>query len=146
MVKRSLSRSVAVASVIALLGCGRQPQAQLSGTVAYEGRTLTSGTVMAFGADGKPRYGQIANDGHYTIEAIPPGPVLLAVTSPDPNAEIEQRPRGTIITEPAHEPVPLPNRAGQWFPIPSRYAATSTSHLQCDAHDGANKFDVQLTK
>jgi hypothetical protein len=126
-----------------LAGC-RGAQSQVSGTVSYENVPLASGTVMAVGKDGVPHYGAIAANGQYKIEGLPAGSAICAVTSPDPNAVLVQRPRGSAPSLPS--PDTAPPAAGKWFAIPDRYSATSLSKLQCELQPGANQFDIKLTK
>jgi len=133
-----LASFCAVLSLVLLGGCGA-PQAQITGTVTFEDRPVTSGTVMAVGKDGVPHYGQIAENGRFLVASVPPGAVQWAVTSPDPSAEIVPLPA-------PGQPLP-PDRAStdaKWFPIPDRYAITSRADLQSNAQPGPNQFDIRL--
>jgi hypothetical protein len=94
---------------------------------------------MAVGKDGVPHYGQIADDGRFKVDALPPGAVLWAVTSPDPSAEIAPLPT------PGHPLPPEPaSTDSKWFPIPDRYALTSRADLQSKVQPGPNRFDIRL--
>ena len=129
-----------LASMTFLAGCGAR-QTQVSGTITFDDRPLASGTVMAVGSDGEPRYSEIDDSGQYAIDSLPSGVIIWAVTCPDPNAKIVLRP-------PPDQPFVAapPSPAGNWFTIPERYEATSTSHLRCQLQRGHNRFDIKLTK
>jgi hypothetical protein len=126
---------------VATLACGgcSAPQADVTGVVTFEGRPLAIGGVMAVGVDGVPHYGAIGKDGRYALGGLPVGGAVWAVTSPDPDAPVVERPRDS-------DPPPPPAAHGEWFPIPDRYSATSLSGLENELVAGANTFDIRLTK
>ena len=64
-------------------GCSKR--ATVTGTVTYQGRPVTYGSVIFLNADNTARSGAIAADGHYTIEGVPLGTVKIAVISRDPS-------------------------------------------------------------
>jgi hypothetical protein len=135
-------RRLWIGALLLASGCGA-PKADVSGTVTYEDRQLSSGTVLAVSKDGTTHYGQISSDGHYSLSALPTGDTIWAVTSPDPSAPLVARPPGSEVVLP-HTTSPPPS--GKWFPIPDRYEATSTSNLKNELKAGPNKFDIRLTK
>jgi len=70
---------------IGVRGCSRDDTVTLTGKVAAkDGRPVTWGTVSVVAADDKLYSAPIRPDGTYQIVGLPPGPVRLAVTSPDP--------------------------------------------------------------
>ncbi|HEY1603413.1 MAG TPA: hypothetical protein VGG64_27665 [Pirellulales bacterium] len=115
----------------------------VSGTVTFGDRPVTSGTVMAVGKDGVPHYGDIAATGDYKIEKLPRGKIIWAVTSPDPTAAIVPRPPfdQPSITAPA-----TPKPHGAWFPIPDRYTLTSLADLRCELQSSSQRYDIKLTE
>jgi hypothetical protein len=130
------------ALVLLAAGCG-DPKSEVTGTVTYEDCPLSSGTVLAVSSDGTTHYGRISPGGHYSLTALPTGTIIWAVTSPDPDAPIVERQRGTEVELPRTTSPPSP---GKWFPIPDRYESTSTSKLKSELKPGPNKFDIRLTK
>ena len=75
---------LAGASLLAFGGCGGAETHELSGTVTSGGKPVTWGTVTVIGSDNQPRSAPIRPDGTYTVAGLPPGPVRVAVTSPNP--------------------------------------------------------------
>ncbi|MFM8704243.1 MAG: carboxypeptidase-like regulatory domain-containing protein, partial [Planctomycetia bacterium] len=62
----------------------------LSGTVTAQGKTVVFGTVTAITADQRTFTVPINADGTYVLKDLPPGPVRLAVSSPNPRPVTEQ--------------------------------------------------------
>jgi hypothetical protein len=142
VVKLLLPSYFAALAFSALLsGCGA-PTGNVSGMVTYDDRPVTSGTVMAVGKDGVPRYGDIAATGDYKIEGLPRGKIIWAVTSPDPNATIVPRP---LPDQASVAAAATPKPHGAWFPIPDRYAITSLSDLRYELESNSQQYDIKLT-
>ena len=87
-------------------GCGPSP-GEISGTVTFQGKTLASGTVIIVGSDLLTYYGNIEDDGTYTVAKVPTGPAKIVVFSP-----------------PAFRADPK-----KWFPLPKKYEEFETSGL-----------------
>lgn len=62
----------------------------LSGTVTAQGKPVVFGTVTAITADQRTFTVPINADGTYVLKDLPPGPVRLAVSSPNPRPVTEQ--------------------------------------------------------
>src|SRR5437763_1576316 len=62
----------------------RAGKGDLSGTVLFEGQPVACGSVVAVGADKRPRTAAIQPNGAYAFEALPAGTVSFAVHSPNP--------------------------------------------------------------
>lgn len=65
---------------------GRTPSTSVSGTVTSDGRPVVFGTVTLLAVDRRAYSASIGADGHFTVANVPPGPVQIAVSSPDPTA------------------------------------------------------------
>src|SRR5205085_1349801 len=101
--------------LVALGGCGSST-ATLTGKVSYQGHPVTSGAVTALCDDGTAREGVIRPDGTYAIEGIKPGPVKLAVRSPNP---ARSRSILTASARPRRGRTAAANTdAPGWFPLP----------------------------
>ena len=59
----------------------------LTGTVMSGGRPVTFGTVTVIAADQKVYQAPIRPDGRYELKGLPPGPVRVAVNSPNPRPQ-----------------------------------------------------------
>src|SRR5215510_9764913 len=65
-----------------------QPRGTLMGTVAFNGKPVVIGTVIANCADGLQRSARIDGQGGYLIENVPQGKVQVGVISRDPSKSI----------------------------------------------------------
>lgn len=63
----------------------------LTGTITAQGKPVVFGTVTAITADRRTFTVPINADGTYVLEDLPPGPVRIAVSSPNPRPVTEQR-------------------------------------------------------
>jgi hypothetical protein len=126
-----LAALVAVAS-----GCGPSI-GSLSGKVTYQGKELTTGSVLLLGSDGIPLTAPIGPDGSYRFDSVPVGPARLGVSSPDPVVEKQKiaawsRGRGRVKDRGEKQkpaPAPTASRSG-WFRIPARFATPELSGLE----------------
>jgi hypothetical protein len=108
---------------------------------------------MLIGADGAPHYGQIQEDGSFTVAGVPVGEVRATVASPNPGSASG---RGGNIRR--ADPETGRGIAGgsvrsgdygvpavhNWFRVPDRYADLETSGLSLIIVPGTNHFDVVL--
>jgi hypothetical protein len=62
----------------------------LKGRVSVAGRPVTHGTVTALTSGGTVLSAQIQPDGSYEFPDVPPGPVQLAVSSPEPRSVFQK--------------------------------------------------------
>jgi hypothetical protein len=122
-----------------LVGCGQDgPRTHLvKGTVSYQGKPLTLGTVMFVPADGPATAGTINADGTYSLESVP-GKQRVSVTAvppvqggrPDPSREGGYDYTGATI---------LPSL------IPEKFGNYATSGLEVEVQPIAeNKIDLEL--
>lgn len=84
---------VAVAAVVVfiLLAWGwnwlaARGKSTLQGRVSVAGRAVTFGTVTVMTADGETLSAPIQPDGTYLLPHVPPGPIRMAVSSPEPKS------------------------------------------------------------
>jgi hypothetical protein len=134
--------------LLALLttGCLRR-KGELSGQVSYQGKPLTSGSVVVVGEDNMPLRAAIGADGRYTVVGVPIGEVRVAVHSPNPSRRVSAKdpkqkrpPRPGVRPVPPPEPPPPPG----WFPIPTRYGDLDKSELRTTVKAGPNSYDIPL--
>jgi hypothetical protein len=132
--------------LLIVTGCG-PAKTEVSGTVRYQGKPLTSGNVLVVDADGMTYAAPIRSEGSYTARDIPVGPVRFAVlvSSKHENGgkllkrePRERRRQSTSLTRrQSSSPPPKPL-------LPPRYAAVGTSGLSTILSPGANTFDLDL--
>jgi hypothetical protein len=106
----------------ALLGCGEDRKPELSGTVKYDGKPLTSGTVWLVGEDGSKWPSGIGPKGEYAVLGVPPGKAAIYVES--------------------HSRTPKGMGGGPAFPLPKCYSNAKTSGLEVTVTGRDQKFDV----
>src|SRR5436305_5386198 len=130
----------------ALSGCGGGT-ATLSGKVTYQGRTVTSGSVIVVHEDGTGRVGVIEPDGTYTVEGVKRGHVKIGVFSPDP-----AHARSVLTPDANHakaartptkggRPAAKPKAAG-WFPLPHSLGDPDKSGLTCEVTASHVEHDI----
>src|SRR4029077_6705571 len=104
---------------LAITGCGAGT-GDVTGTVTYQGKTVASGTVLIVGSDSLPYYGNIQDDGTYTVPKVPTGPAKIAVLSPGPdagkNVEAILRVTKRGVEGPAR-PLAFRGDPKKWFPL-----------------------------
>ena len=74
--------AVVAAGLLLFGGCPADPATTLTGTITSGGKPVASGTVTAVAADNRTFQVPIRPDGSYAFTGLPPGPVRVAVTSP----------------------------------------------------------------
>lgn len=87
---------------------GRSP---LQGRVNVAGRPVMFGTVTVVAADGTTLTTTIQPDGRYLLPHVPPGPVRIAVSSPDPQTVFQK-----AVANPSSAPPRDPGAAGRGRP------------------------------
>jgi len=119
-----------------LAGCGGG-RGDLSGTVTYGGKAITSGSVTALGSDGIARTGSIEKDGSYSVKGVAAGDVKLSVASPDPvTTQKKARKKNEAV-------VPV-DKTG-WVPISDKYGDIEKSGLNCTVQANTDtKFNIDL--
>jgi len=79
-----------VASVLAFFFVEIPGGDELTGSVTAGGRPVVYGTVTVVASDDRVYTASIREDGTYRIPAVPPGPVRVAVSSPNPRSIVER--------------------------------------------------------
>ena len=82
--------AIILVSAFVCCGCGAG-RGDIMGKVTQKQRPVVFGTVLVVGGDGLPHFGPIQEDGSYTVEDVPAGPVRIAVNSPDPTTPLFNR-------------------------------------------------------
>ena len=122
---------------------GSQGGGDVSGTVTFNGRPVTSGTVQAVPADGVVREAAIGPDGSYALPDLPVGDMRVAVVSDDPRRFAA----GMMIRREGVDPKQYEGAAAPpgWFPLPAAYADLNTASLAYPVAAGANTIPIELT-
>ena len=127
-------------------GCGGGG-VDVAGTVTYQGKPLSYGTVVLVGSDGLPKSGQVGPGGAFTVQGVPPGTAKVAVSSPRPpgmpdpaRPEPGAKGRDADLLDgktPRPEPPPAATAiiAG-WTPIPDDYGDPLKSKLTVEIKAG----------
>jgi hypothetical protein len=124
-----------------LAGCGGGTGG-LRGRVTVQGKSVVSGTVQVYAADGSVHTGDIGADGRYEVRGIPTGPARIAVNSAD-------RTQKTSLEKVSHGPraKDTGGRGGNppgWFPLDSKYADPAKSGIKADVAGGTREFNIEL--
>lgn len=146
------SRRLAVLIVVLLLtasGCGSKT-ATVKGTVRYRNRTLPTGTVSFYCANGEIISALIGADGSYQVPRLAPGPARVAVIS---HSHV---PQGLQVSQPplVRAPAANPSGAGRVpsnaiptqfaTPIPEKYNRPDSSGLAFVLNVGEQTLDIDL--
>jgi hypothetical protein len=134
--------------LVLLGGCGDRA-ATLSGNVTYQGRTVTSGSVIVVNADGTAKSGVIEPDGTYTVEGVKLGRVKIGVFSPDPaharSILKADENRAKTVRRTAKKARPAGKAAaGGWFPLPHNLGDPDKSGLACDVTESHIQHDIDM--
>jgi hypothetical protein len=122
------------------LGCGPR-RVQVTGTVRFKGKPLPSARVSFFSPDNQVESAFVETDGTYTMARALVGPTNVTVQTPGrppgPPFDMPQSKMGP----PGHaERIP----AGQYVPIPHRYADPKTSGLTCQVEKHGQVYEINL--
>lgn len=125
----------AVVIVAAVVGCGDFPRGSLHGTITFRGEPLAGATVMFFGRDNQVYRADLSKEGGYTIDAVPLGPLRVAVQQflpsvtprPDPPPGGPRKPEMGEARDAAWKP---PEVSAEDSPrVPASYGDPGTSGL-----------------
>jgi hypothetical protein len=132
--------------LLVVSGCG-PAKTEVSGTVRYQGKLLTSGHVLVVDADDMPHSSPISGEGSYTAREVPVGPVRFAVQirnkrdnvgKPRKREPGERRGRSDLVNKHKDNGTPAKSL------LPSRYASPTTSGLSTTLKPEPNTFDLDL--
>jgi hypothetical protein len=110
---------------------------EVSGTITFKDRTLTSGSVIFVGQDGESSSSAIAEDGSYRIENAPLGPVTIAVASHP------RQPPG-LMNSPGKAAALREDPKDGTVKIPQKYEDHKTSGLAYTVERGSHTFNIDL--
>jgi hypothetical protein len=147
---RALTLLVAAAVGLGTAGCSK-PVGSLSGKVTYKGKEVKGGNVIFLKADGQTVWAPIKEDGTYSVDKIPAGPVKVGVetSSLKPKNAPGQAPRRSnpapadAQNQPKQmdDPVELAKR---YVAIPDKYEDPKTSGKEYTVTPGKQTFDIPL--
>jgi hypothetical protein len=113
------------------VGCGQSDgQTTVIGTIAYNGKPVTSGIINFLKQGGRPEGGGISADGSYSF-ALPPGDYQVRIDSPPP------------LPEGWKEGQPLPKLPPRQ--LPEKYASYSTSGLNASVTGNDDPQTIDFT-
>jgi hypothetical protein len=124
--------------LMAASGCGERA-GSVEGTVTFQGKPLSSGSIVFYADDDQNDSGHIA-DGKYTVGRVPVGDVKVVVMS-FPVGEATKLPKGKETTKPGDPP---PAKAEKFVPIPAKYSSRETTDLKYKITGGSQKIDIDL--
>ncbi len=122
----SAGRLALAASVLLLAGCAGK--GQVSGTVKYKGKPLTTGTITFYDRANQAVSSAIGKDGTYSVEQVAAGPVKVAVVMPMAIYMAGEKP-------PPGPPPPT---------LPAKYSDPEQSGLGWEVKSGAQTRDFNL--
>jgi hypothetical protein len=121
---------------LALLGCGPSVT-EVSGSVTFKDRILSSGSVTFVGQDGESSSSAIAEDGSYRIENAPIGSVRIAVAS-------HPRVPPGLMNSPGKASASREDPKDGTVKIPQKYEDHETSGLAYTVERGSHTFNIDL--
>ena len=126
-----------------LLICGCGGNATVRGTIRYQGRPVTHGSVTFVDAAGDAHSGAIGTDGSYQVDGVGRGLGKIGVISRDPTKAARHQ-----VDQPAAKPKKSSNekkpRSDGWFPLPSKYENARDSGLTCTVGSSRVDHDIDL--
>jgi hypothetical protein len=125
--------------ILGASGCGLAygGVGQVTGTVTFKGKPLTSGDVLFVSEDGKKHWAVLGPQGVYTIKNVPTGLAKIAVV---PRSRVPDGLMGTPGKGRAGKPRP----ANPYTDIPARYKSPEKSGLTYTVEPGRQTFDIPL--
>jgi hypothetical protein len=106
-------------AAVVCMGCGVKT-GDVSGTVTYQGKRLSTGSVTFVNAGKEPVGTSAIQDGHDTLSRVPVGPVTILVTTPP----VPSRKRSPAPTAPRQNTTQGPSAPGVF----DRKAEDASSH------------------
>jgi hypothetical protein len=133
--------------LLGLSGCASK--GAVSGTVYLEDKPLKGGTVVFISVEGKSSArADIAENGSYKVDKIPPGKVKITVDTSWLNTGNKARvPQGKFPTDkpnPYNRP-PKSDLSARYVEIPEVYADSEKTPLTFDVKGGNQTYDIKLS-
>src|SRR5262249_17810057 len=121
--------------LVALLVAGCAPGwGNVSGTVTFQGKPLTTGTIIFYDAANGAPSAEIQPDGKYTVSHVRAGKAKIAIVMP---MDIPFMAFGGA-------PPPKTAESGKVPPVPPKYADREQSGLTYEVKAGNNTHDIKL--
>jgi hypothetical protein len=146
------------ALVLFSAGCNRGPErATVRGKVSIDGKPLTTGNVMFWGADNYTGTAVIDKEGNYVLSDAPVGDAKITVTVPKPppggmaamqrmqSAPIAQETQSVDPNDPSRRISIMGDMPSEIVQIPDKYNDPSTSGLVYSVKGGEQNHDINLT-
>ncbi len=141
---------LALGTALFAAGCSK-PTGTVSGTVTYKGQKLKGGQVVFTPSSdsGYPVSAEIKEDGTYTIEKCPTGPVKISVETSylrPPAGTVGARNNAPKELPPnaGYKPPDVQNNLARYTEIPDKYENASTSGLTYTVTSGPQTHDIPL--
>jgi hypothetical protein len=121
--------------LIAMLAIGcKLRNGNVSGTVKFDGKPLTSGTVTFFDEKNQALASSINPDGSFSISSVRPGRAKIAIAVPLPIS----------FDSPAFSGISIMPPKADGPKIPDKYLNADTSGLTCNVRGGDQVFDIEM--
>ena len=154
MITRSRVFLVLPLCLVFVVGCSSGPKnapARVSGSITYNGKRITAGTIR-FHSDATAIYnGTIHPDGTYSAVDIPSGETVVtietesvALSQNKQNYGAGIRKEGTKMFSPAPKRPQVKAPAGEYVKIPEKYANPRTSDLIITLGKGRQTKNLEL--
>lgn len=150
---RHLLCLLSLALTLTLIGCG-PARSNVSGTVRYKGKPLTSGTIIFLASDNKNHQADIGPDGKYKMTGVARGKVKVAVIVEPPR--IAPRPDPVKTADPVGGKEAKADDAKGMArlkeavsnlppsPIPAHYGDAGKSGLEFDLQQPEQEYSPDL--
>lgn len=136
--------SLCLVVFVGLTGCSGKTN--LYGKVTYQGKPVTSGSVILVGPDGVAGVGNIEEDGKYAVNGITAGTIKVGVSSPSPSQSKPSRAAARQPNPGGRGPAPAPNPRPdpKWFPIPDKFSDPEKSGVVITVGAGSVEHPIEL--
>lgn len=144
----------AAALLLTLIGGCGQPRSRVHGTVRYQGKPLTGGTVVFLASDNRTYPVKIQSDGSYQIDALPRGHVQVSVQSGTPRIRSRPQPGAKGVDSFAKSEAKTddagpkgrgkPKKAAPLKAIPRKYADPTQSGISFDLEAAEQEYPIDL--
>ena len=143
---RALGHFLALLTVVAVLGaagCAGGKRASISGHVNYQGRPVTSGTVVLIGQDGQASApGNVQPDGSFSIARAPVGVDKVSFDNPPPPRTAPPVGKRAPADDPEY--AETAKAAAHYVPTPPKFKDPLQSGLTVEVKSGNNTCDIEL--
>jgi hypothetical protein len=136
MTSRAVRDVAGLVLVVLAAGCGPR-FGDVSGTVKYQGKPVSGGTITFFDAANKTASSLIAPDGSYAVKHVAAGQARITVVTPMPINFKGMSAGLQPVADGGAGPGPGPA-------LPAKYGDPSQSGLTCDVRSTNQTHDVTL--